>query len=199
MNEIARQCIAHNRIGERCQKSAMHGQQVCHFHGGKNPDALRKAQERLLALAEPALDGLLKALESNDLPAIVSAARIVLDRAGLGPSASLTVSRVEDSSSWVHWLTTDQLTQVHEWCEEAKRKMLSGAPIEVIPSEVIDVDGLTFSGLSPAEKSRSTQKVISTNNLDEPLEATSGAPGPVETVTETVTAERPSDLTREIT
>src|SRR2546428_407312 len=118
MDEIARQCTAHNRIGERCQKSAMRGQQVCHFHGGKNPNALRVAKERLLALAEPALDGL---------------------------------------------------------------TLRESPPID------------------PPDGIETTYKGIYTNNFDERPEVTSGAPGAVGTVAETVTAERPPDLTREIT
>ena len=108
MNEIARQCIATNRAGERCQKSAMHGQQICHFHGGKNPNALRKARERLLALAEPAIEALNRALESNDLPAIVAAARVVLDRAGLGPHAVVTLQHTHGEEDLSH-LTLDEL------------------------------------------------------------------------------------------
>ena len=126
--EIPRQCTAHNRVGERCQKSAMVGQQVCHFHGGKNPGALRRARERLLALAEPALDGLLRALESNDLPAIVSAARVVLDRAGLGPSAHLTVEPVVGDVPCVEWLTTEELQVLDDLLGEAKRRKLAGEP-----------------------------------------------------------------------
>lgn len=109
MDEIARQCTATNRAGERCQKSAMRGQQVCHFHGGRNPGALRKAQERLLALAEPAIEGLNHALESNDLPAIVSAARVVLDRAGLGPRATVTLQRGNGGDEDLSHLSLEEL------------------------------------------------------------------------------------------
>lgn len=87
----------------------MRGQQVCHFHGGKNPGALRKAQERLLALAEPAIEGLSRALESNDLPAIVSAARVVLDRAGLGPHATVTLQRGSGSDEDLSGLSLEEL------------------------------------------------------------------------------------------
>ncbi len=128
MDEVARQCTAHNRAGDRCQKSAMRGQQICHFHGGKNPGALRKAKERLLALAEPALDGLSRALESNDLPSIVSAARIVLDRAGLGPSAHLSVEPVVADPPCVEWLTAEELDTLDRLLEEARRRKLDGEP-----------------------------------------------------------------------
>ena len=90
-------------------KSAMRGQQICHFHGGKNPNALRKAQERLLALAEPAIEGLNRALESNDMPAIVSAARVVLDRVGLGPHATVTLQRGTDVDDQLGGLSLEEL------------------------------------------------------------------------------------------
>ena len=120
MDEIARQCTATNRAGDRCQKSAMHGQQVCHFHGGKNPGALRKAQERLVALAEPAIEGLNRVLESNDLPSIVSAARVALDRAGLGPHSTLTLQRGNADEDVSHLTTRELIRETEDFLEELR-------------------------------------------------------------------------------
>lgn len=40
-------CKAANRRGEHNTHWAMHGQEVCHMHGGKSPQALKRAEERL--------------------------------------------------------------------------------------------------------------------------------------------------------
>lgn len=144
MNEIARQCTGTNRDGIRCQKSSMMGQQVCHYHGGKNPNALRKAQERLLALAEPSVEGLYRALESNDLPAIISAARIVLDRIGLGPKSTLLLEREPKADmSWLPWMLPEQraqitvwMKQVTEWTAHARLRMEAGEPQPVTPEQL---------------------------------------------------------------
>ena len=89
MND-SRRCTAHSsRTGERCKKAAIKGGGVCASHGGKAPQVQRSARERLAELIEPALEGLHKALKSNDLPTIVRASQIVLDRCGFHPSQAV--------------------------------------------------------------------------------------------------------------
>lgn len=46
---VHQKCAAHNRAGEPCRKSPMHGQAVCANHGGKTPVALAAAERRLNA------------------------------------------------------------------------------------------------------------------------------------------------------
>lgn len=179
MEEIARQCVAHNRQGERCRRSAMLGQQICAMHGGKAPDALRVAKHRLLALVEPALDGLLLALESKDLPAIIAAARIVLDRAGFGPQATLHIEEEPKPPSWAQWLTHDEMEQVRGFIALAKQRMESGVlptPDETLvvieaQAELVVEDA---SGLSPWGKSRTDDNELIDNRLQETA-ATEGA------------------------
>lgn len=66
------------RSGEPCRNWAMHGQSVCAIHGGKSPQALAKAEERMRALVHPAISGLERLIASDDLGAM----RYVLDYAG---------------------------------------------------------------------------------------------------------------------
>lgn len=100
---VSRRCTATNRQGERCGKYAIPGGFVCAMHGGNKPTTRQAAQRRLLAMIEPALDALLRALrsappcphcgrsDSDRDPATIRAAQLVLDRAGLGPTARLEV------------------------------------------------------------------------------------------------------------
>jgi hypothetical protein len=102
-----RQCIATNRAGERC-KHSMLGQNVCSLHGGKAPQSLQAARERLFAMTEPALDALLRALtaappcphcgrsDADRDPVVIRAAQVVLDRAGLGPHATMEITHSDN-------------------------------------------------------------------------------------------------------
>ena len=59
---------------------------------------MKSARERLAELVEPALKGLHKALKSNDLPTIVRASQIVLDRCGFHPSRAIELTSKDDRS-----------------------------------------------------------------------------------------------------
>src|SRR5258705_13978791 len=66
-NKLAagRQCTATNRDGERCKRAPIVGGFVCEMHGGKIPAVRKSARERLLAMVDPALDALLRALQTG--------------------------------------------------------------------------------------------------------------------------------------
>jgi hypothetical protein len=88
----SRRCTAHSsQTGERCKKAAIKGGAVCASHGGRAPQVQRSAKERLAELVEPALKGLHKALRSGEIPSIVKAAQIVLDRTGFHPTQAMEV------------------------------------------------------------------------------------------------------------
>jgi hypothetical protein len=95
---VARQCVATNRMGIRCGKSAMMGQKICHMHGGKAPNNLRAAKKRMLEMADGAMIALQDALDHGDHRESVGAARIVLDRCGLGPSSTVDINDKSGSS-----------------------------------------------------------------------------------------------------
>ncbi len=68
--------------GRRCKRWATPGHKVCSSHGSKSPQAREAAAERIASMVHPAIDGLARALASDDLGAVVRAARDLLDRAG---------------------------------------------------------------------------------------------------------------------
>lgn len=64
--------------GRQCQNYVMRGQKVCRMHGGKSPQALAKAEDRMRSLVHPAITAIAQLIADNDL----AAARYVLDYAG---------------------------------------------------------------------------------------------------------------------
>jgi hypothetical protein len=64
--------------GQRCRRRPMLGQLVCDIHGGKAPQALAKAEDRMRDLIHPAITSLRRQIDANEF----QAARYVLDWAG---------------------------------------------------------------------------------------------------------------------
>lgn len=72
----------------------MHGQNVCHMHGGKAPQALAKAEERLRALVHPSVTRLAELIRHADTDAVsLNAVRYVLDWAGFKPAVQAQVDQ----------------------------------------------------------------------------------------------------------
>lgn len=109
-----RQCIAKTSDGDRCKKPPSRGGTVCLIHGGSTRLARLQAQRVLLSMVEPAAAALTLAVQrceydperKPDEPKIclvhgvdgcpewgvrVNAAKALLDRAGFGPQAKLTL------------------------------------------------------------------------------------------------------------
>jgi hypothetical protein len=61
----------------------MAGQLVCDMHGGKSPQALIKAEDRMRDLVDPAISSLKRQIDADEFPA----AKYVLDWAGFKPAA----------------------------------------------------------------------------------------------------------------
>ena len=80
---MTRRCTARSkRSGRRCRRAPILGGSVCASHGGRAPQVRAAADARLRALIDPAIDALARALRTRDWPAVVRAARDVLDRTG---------------------------------------------------------------------------------------------------------------------
>jgi len=76
-------CTAHRTNGEPCRAKAIRGGKVCVVHGGRAPQVLRRAEERIQAMVAPALDRVRSTIADDDNPALaLAAARDILDRAG---------------------------------------------------------------------------------------------------------------------
>ena len=102
MVDESRQCTATAKsTGERCQRAAIKGGNVCHVHGGAASQVKKKAQERLDEMADSTTATIQsqirdlekeydKAEEAENKLAIMSEMRrlwkIILDRTGHGKS-----------------------------------------------------------------------------------------------------------------
>jgi hypothetical protein len=93
MKARRQRCTAHVSDGSRqCERWAINGSTVCATHGGQAPQVKKSARERLAELVEPALEGLHTALKSGEIPSIVKASQIVLDRTGFHPSKAIELT-----------------------------------------------------------------------------------------------------------
>lgn len=108
MVDESRQCTATAKsTGERCERAAIKGGNVCHVHGGAAKQVKKKAQERLDEMADSTtatiqaqINDLEKEYEGAEDPedklAIMSEMRrlwkIILDRTGHGPSEKREVT-----------------------------------------------------------------------------------------------------------
>ena len=75
---MASKCQARNRRGGSCGEWAQPGQRVCHLHGGRSPQALAKAEDRMRDLVHPALSALERQINNDEF----AATKYVLDWAG---------------------------------------------------------------------------------------------------------------------
>ena len=118
--KVQNQCKAMNRMGVRCGKSAMHAQEICHMHGGKAPQNLRAAKKRMFEMADGAMVALQDAIDRGDHKESTTAARIVLDRSGLGPTSTLDLN--EKSGEDFARMTGDELAErARALAQEAER------------------------------------------------------------------------------
>jgi hypothetical protein len=69
----------------------MRGCNVCRSHGGAAPQVKRRAEERLAALVDPAIDELRKLLRSKSPAVVLGAVKDVLDRNGFKPKDVVVV------------------------------------------------------------------------------------------------------------
>ncbi len=82
--------------GKPCRRQAIAGATVCRVHGGAAPQVKEAAKLRILALVHPALATMARAVNSKrkgEPSAVeVSAAKDILDRAGLAAKDRLELS-----------------------------------------------------------------------------------------------------------
>jgi hypothetical protein len=126
MKDIAR-CTAH-RSGQpdvRCARAARAGSNVCIAHGAAAGQVKRKAQERIDLASDKAArtvadlssdkgDTCVVCGRSSEPAIRLRASTAILDRAGIGPSGTLTVSAAlpDRSESWVGLATQQEMAEV---------------------------------------------------------------------------------------
>jgi len=84
-------CGRRTRTGGKCTQWVMRGQTVCKMHGGKSPQALASAEERMKALVHPALSRLQQLINHADADGVsLNAIKYVLDYAGFKATEKVT-------------------------------------------------------------------------------------------------------------
>lgn len=64
-------CQAHSKQkGTQCGRTAIPGGTVCRYHGGKAPQVMAKAEERLLAMQPKAFDTIDRLMDREEFPTV---------------------------------------------------------------------------------------------------------------------------------
>lgn len=87
-----RLCSAHKTNGEACRRAPINGGGVCIMHGGKAPQVIAKAEDRIREMVDPALNKLLRLIDSEQDSTALAAVRDILDRAGYKPADKQQIS-----------------------------------------------------------------------------------------------------------
>lgn len=139
-SDLQNRCNAHSsRTGQRCKKAAIKGGTVCKTHGGGAAHVAKKARERLLELAEPAvmqLNRILTAQGTSDSDRL-RAIQMVLDRAGLGPGLSVDV----EVKPW-------EVTMQHIFRQGAAGVHINRAVPEDMRKEMSELPGYATGGIT---------------------------------------------------
>ena len=92
----ANRCTARSkRSGKRCRKWTRRGAAVCPMHGGKAPQVERKAEDRMLALQDPAVAAVARAVNGKDIDVALRGSKVVFDRTNFGRVGLLSTEQVE--------------------------------------------------------------------------------------------------------
>lgn len=158
LGETRRRCTATNRAGERCKRPPIIGGFVCDMHGGKAPHVKAMADRRLLAMVDPALSVLFRAVQQSppcahcgrsDVdrdPVALRAAGMILDRAGLHPTVAIEAHTPPPKlSASLAWIPPERVAQMQVWFSEAREAMERGEPR---PGDAVDAE-FSEPGLEP--------------------------------------------------
>jgi hypothetical protein len=105
-----RQCNARLGNGKQCRWRAVPGGTLCLVHAEGTGMGRIAAQNRMIALVQPALTVLEELMQSGDEQIALKAAMTILDRVpGFSTRANLTVSPGDTANEDLSQLTTEQL------------------------------------------------------------------------------------------
>lgn len=123
--------------GQPCNRDVAPGFTACNLHGGANPAAKIKAEQMLAQARLPACEVLYDIIDRfqadmcpacghpsgdvDEIKAVTRAAQVILDRTGLGPRATLEVTRQSDGDLDLDLLTDDEVARLDYHLEQIKQ------------------------------------------------------------------------------
>ena len=121
-------CSARRKNGSVCRNYAIRGGNVCRIHGGGAPQVRRRAQERIFAAADAAAARLIEFMNDGRVPWPVrlTAARDLLDRAGLNPKTTVAVEVPLWARGLDDLVVDGIISQEHVAADPLPRRELSG-------------------------------------------------------------------------
>lgn len=121
-------CNAPKTNGMPCQRDTAPGMTRCNLHGGANPAAKIKSEQMLAQARLPACEVLYDIIDRfqaatcaacghpsgdvDEIKAVTRAAQVILDRTGMGPRATLEVTRQSDGDFDFDLLLDDEVAQL---------------------------------------------------------------------------------------
>ena len=138
--------------GRPCGRAAIQGGKVCTYHGGKSPQVMMAARQRLIEAASPAAAYLANQLRDKELDPTVRqrAALGILDRAGYGAGSRVEMVgagggpvKIEGTPELRH-LTDDQIGQLRALAVAALAQGKVGEAPK--PADSIGTSGTTQGG-----------------------------------------------------
>ena len=140
----ARRCTATaNRTGERCRAPAIKGGNVCRQHGGSLPGVRKAANDRLMAMVEPAMLQLRRIIDKPDTSDAdkLRGIQLVLDRTGFKPGVMIEVglSRFDELLAGAVGidLTTGEVSLTRDLGSAEREALLPGHSWEDVEQAVV--------------------------------------------------------------
>lgn len=126
----------HEENGKRCGGIAVNGTDVCTMHGASTPVSKAMLRQKLLEMVEPAFKTLNEAMAIADYATAVRAAQIILDRAGFGPKATLSLE--EERPDFSKMSKAELLARTEQLAARLRRDVSEPADTLGSDSEVLE-------------------------------------------------------------
>lgn len=119
-----------NAVGDPCKRDVKPGMTRCNLHGGASPASKIKAEQAMALLRMPAIETLYRIVEqaerntctscgyptgdTDEKRMLVRACQTILDRAGMGPHATLELTTQSDGPMNFDLLTLEERAELLE-------------------------------------------------------------------------------------